>query len=557
MNILFLNAGRRCELIEAFHKALRKSCHGGKLFATDIDELAPALFKVDHAEIFPHSSSQEFLDSLISFCQKHQIDLVIPTIDPDLEALAKLLPELKKSIPQTKFLLSPAKTINICRDKHKSRNKFKELGLLVPNQVTPSKKTSFPLFVKPAAGSAGIGAQLIRDDEELQNAIHHQPNLIIEEYIDGPEYTVDVLCDFDSNPLIAVARRRIKIRSGEVNQGIIDMDPEILRLAKTAAEGFSCQGPVTVQFKKNSKGQFVAIELNARMGGGLPLSIAAGADWPSYIINLVKGQQPCLCHNIKNGLIMSRYDQSEFFQKPNFPYTQPNLKLQEPNIDWSRIKGVIFDLDDTLFPERQFVFSGYHAVALKVMEDYGIEIETELQQLFNTGKRGDLFSEVLKNQGIQVDEKYILTLVECYRTHTPSIQPFVDVKPILEHLKSKNIKLGLITDGWSNVQSNKFEALDIKHYFESVIFTDSLGGKKFWKPSNIPYQLTLENFDLEAENILFIGDNPLKDFLACNQLGIPSLRIRRPLTEHFYKEPETPEYAPTFEINSLMEIKFS
>lgn len=557
MNILFLNAGRRCELIDAFRGAL-KHVGGGKIFASDITEYAPALYRADKVVILPHSSNSRFVKELSQFLNENDIELLIPTIDPDLVNLDKHREELKKLAPNTRLLLSPSDTIKYCRDKRLTKEKFRGSNIPVANDIDLDDidKINYPVFVRPPSGSAGQGARIITDAASLKNALESDAELMVEEYIEGPEYTVDVLCDFKGKALIAVSRRRIRVRAGEVSQGIIELDDTLCETAKKAAENFGCHGPVTIQFKKDPKNRYIAIELNARMGGGLPLTIAAGGDWPAYILNLVQGTPPNVNKKIIDHMIMTRYDSSEFIVQTSFQHTDRRAPAEKLSSIWKTEQppqSLIFDLDDTLFPEKDFVFSAYRAVAEKVWDDHKIEIEADLKKLFNSGRRGDLFTKVLKGKHISFDESYILTLVDLYRKHTPLIHPYVDYHTLPE-LRKKGFKLGLLTDGWKHVQQNKIDALKIAPYFDAILLSDTLGGPEFWKPSTAPYIKVCEKLGVSPDSAVYIGDNPVKDFSGARKLGMKTIRIRRPGTEHEYEEPVDDGAAPDAEISSLEEL---
>ncbi len=548
MNILFLNVGRRCELVEAFKKSLCER-NGGLIYGSDISINAPGLYSVNHSVILPHSSSSEFIDVVSSFCIEKKIDLLIPTIDPDLVFLDKYRDELKDRCPDLRLLLSPSFTIQHSRDKRLSRLLFKKLGAHVPQSISKMPpQMKFPVFVKPFNGSAGIGAQVVSTYDEFITLVNQNSSLMIEEVIHGPEYTVDVLCDFKGRPLFSVARKRIKVRGGEVCQGVIERNEILEELAKNLAAGFNCQGPVTLQFRSPEQGQFVAMELNARMGGGLPLTIAGGASWPGWILDLCNDAPPNINVTVTDKLLMTRYDSSFFIKESEVNSNQEKTKYL------TDIKGIIVDMDDTLYPERDFVFSGYRAVSQHVFDDSGIEIESRLRMLFNAGMRGDLFSNVLRHYKLEFDENYILKLVWIYRTHIPFIRPFIDIQA-LKQLRNNGILLGLLSDGWLSVQQNKLDALGIKKLFTSVVFSDALGGRKFWKPSLGPYALSLRNLNLKAAEVIYIGDNPKKDFSGANKLGIKTVRIRRNGSEYEKFEAVDEKNKPLLEIESLSELR--
>jgi len=315
MNLLFLNVGRRCELVERFREALRVR-GGGTIWGSDIDPKAPALQLVDRAKIFPHGDTDEFPPFLCSFCNEHGIDLVIPSIDPDLRRLDSMRDGFERNVPDGSLLLPPSDVIQAAADKLESKRVFEAAGLQPPRTLSADEGSlSFPVFVRPRGGSGGEGARKVANQRQLEGILQESPNLIVEEFVDGSEFTVDVLSSPEKEALIALPRKRIRVRGGEAQISLLERNSSLEAHAKTAAEEFGATGPTTIQFIKGRGGDFVPIELNARMGGGLPLSIAAGADWPGWILDLVLGQSISTGEPIADGIVMSRYDQSVFLTK--------------------------------------------------------------------------------------------------------------------------------------------------------------------------------------------------------------------------------------------------
>ncbi len=538
VNVLFLNVGRRCELVDAFRRALNAR-GGGRVHGSDVTDRAPALHKVDDAHILPHGSSPDFVAALCHLCIEEGIDLVIPTIDPDLEFLAHHRAEIERRCPTLRLLVSPSEVITLCRDKRLSRNRFASLGAEVPQAVDPHDPAlEFPIFMKPPSGSASEGIHLIRDRAELAIYGREYPDAMFEKVVEGPEYTVDVLCDFVGRALVAMPRKRLKVRAGEVTQGIIERNADLEALAMRLAEGFGCQGPVTLQFRATPR--FVAMEINARMGGGLPLSIAAGADWPGWILDLCTGKRPNLDTPIRDGMLVLRYDASVFVHTK-----APKPAAPEP---LGPIKAVIFDLDDTLYPERDFVYGGYRAVAERVFLDHGVDIEAALRSQFESGTRHNVFGLAL--QGIGVDEDYVRELVSVYRMHEPALRPYIGIA-VLPRMRAAGYKLGLLTDGITAVQRNKVVSLGIERLFDAIVYSHELGGRDTWKPSPLPYQQCLATLGVMPGEAVYVADNPSKDFRGARTLGIKTIRIRHPGSEHTDTEPDTLADAPNCEIGSL------
>ena len=543
MNILFLNVGRRCELVKEFKKILPRFHGGGLIFGSDINPLAPALKKVDRAVIFPHSSTEEFEGLFVSFCKKNSIGLVIPTIDPDLKFLSQKLESYKKSLPNTLILVSSPEVVALTEDKRKTKEFFRSHGSVVPNYLDPENVVDFPVFIKPAAGSAGEGAMKILGSDELKAQLSALKDPMLEELIQGPEYTVDVFCDQSFKARLAIPRKRIAVRGGEVSRGVIERNEELEKQAKKLAEALNVNVPVTIQFRKRDA-DFVAMEVNARMGGGLPLTIAAGANWPLWILQMAHGDRPLCEDRVQDGLIVSRYDESVFI---------PPEKKPDVPIEFDSLKLLIFDMDDTLYAERDFVFSAYRVVSEYVLEKFNVFIEDELKRRFIEGQRGDLFSVVLNDLGVEFTENDIKTIVNIYRSHKPVICPYSDTK-VISDLKAAGFQIGLITDGWSSVQKNKWQALKLESSFDHVVFTDDFG-LEFWKPSLKPFEHICKLAGVGFEEAVYVADNPLKDFKAPNELGMRSIRIKRFDGEHSQVSCLKPEDKAEAEIKTLLELK--
>jgi carbamoyl-phosphate synthase large subunit len=526
MNLLFLNVGRRCELVAAFGRALVQASPG-LVWGSDPNPEAPALAQVDRVAALPAAiDTPEFLRALADFLVREHIDLIIPTIDPDLLRLDAWRDELRRLAPATRLLLSPSRAIQIARDKRKSRAAFAELGAEVPKEVDPgARNIAFPIFVKPAAGSASQGARRIESAAQLQEALRSTADPMFEELVTGPEVTVDVLMDFAGMALKAVPRRRIQVRGGEMTRGVIARDAALEGLALRLAHGLGCTGPVTLQFRNPTPDRWIAMELNARMGGGLPLTVAAGGDWPRWVLELCVGRTPDLSRPLLDGLRMSRFDSSVFI---------PPLEAL-PSL-WAAVRPLprllILDLDDTLYPEADFVGSGHRAAALAVWRDHRIDIEPELRRRFAAGQRGDTLTAALQTLNVPFSPGYVeRVLVPAYREHTPQISPHVDARPVLTELRARGHVLALLSDGWAAVQRGKLAALGLADLFAAVMFTDELG-RDAWKPSTRGFEALLQQLGIEAQDAVYIADNPAKDFLGPHRLGMQSIRIMRPGGEH-------------------------
>lgn len=180
--------------------------------------------------------------------------------------------------------------------------------------------------------------------------------------------------------------------------------------------------------------------------------------------------------------------------------------------------AVIFDLDDTLYPEKDYVRSGYKKVADMLHRP---EFAAEMWAVFERG--GKAIDEVLEKNGLS---DYKNEALNTYRLQNPDIRLYDGVAEMLERLKKSGKKLGIITDGRPEGQRAKLKALDVQ--VDVVIITDELGGIAFRKPNQKAFEIMQEKMDIPYEKMVYIGDNARKDFVAPQQLGMGCIWYRNP-----------------------------
>jgi putative hydrolase of the HAD superfamily len=201
----------------------------------------------------------------------------------------------------------------------------------------------------------------------------------------------------------------------------------------------------------------------------------------------------------------------------------------------------VFDIDDTLYLERDYVRSGFKAVGRWAAKRIHVEDFAErCWSSFLSGQRGSIFDEVLREFGKQPTAELVSTLVEVYRTHTPTIALAADASEALGSI-SRTASIAVVSDGPAVSQSRKVKALGLGSFTSSIILTEILG-TEFRKPH--PRAFELVSRCLPASVYLYIADNPLKDFAAPKQLGWITVRVRRPGGLHCAVENTeiTPDY---------------
>ena len=320
--ILFTGVGRRVELVQAFREAAFVLGKDLKIYGADLDLTAPALVFCDAVRQTVRMRDAGYIDNLLQICQDDSIDLIIPTIDTDLLVLSEN--EGKFETIGTQVLISAPDKIRICRDKNLTSQFFIDCGLKAPltvNNIDDWKKQggTYPAFIKPKDGSSSINAFKVKNEDELRfyaNKIG-EDNYIIQPFISGQEYTIDIFCDFDGEPIYITPRKRLQVRSGEVLKTQICLDETLIEESQKLCSAFKPCGPLAVQAIRDEDGVDWFIEINPRFGGGSPLSMKAGAKSAEAILRLLDGEKVTTQSNfdryrnqIDNGVTYSRFDQS-------------------------------------------------------------------------------------------------------------------------------------------------------------------------------------------------------------------------------------------------------
>ena len=497
MNILFTGVGRRIELLQAFNNAALVLNKNLKIFGADMAGTAPALSYCDYVRKVVAMNDIRYIDNLVQICVNDHIDLLIPTIDTDLLVLS----ENKKIFETigTTVMISTPEMIRICRDKNNTSQFFVNCGLHAPMPVNDWReyKGGYPAFIKPKDGSSSINAFKVKDVKELEIYAGQIEDYIVQPFVEGREYTIDIFCDWDGEPVSIVPRERMQVRAGEVLKTRIVMDPVMVTEAKTLCKAFKPCGPMTVQLIRDEKGVDWFIEINPRFGGGAPLSMKAGARSAEAILKMFDGEPVEYCIDVADHAVYSRFDQSVCIKEGK-----------------NEIKGVIFDLDDTLYGEKEYIRSGYKAVSNFLGGGY----EEKLWGYFEANKPA--IDELLKEIGNLKIKDDVLAI---YRSHKPEIHFYEGVEELLVELHKKGIKIGIITDGRPKGQRNKIEALGLEELVDDIVITDELGGTQFRKPCDIAFRILQNRWRLPASEMIYVADNPEKDFQAPQQLGMKSV----------------------------------
>lgn len=317
LRVLFTCVGRRVELIDAFRRAATALGVALEIHGADATRMAPAMHHVDKTHLTPDIKSGKYIDALRAIVRRDRIRLLVPLIDSELHVVAEAADSLAKL--GCLALISDSSVIRTCRDKLATYAALTEQGIDTPatwtwREAVRRKRHTFPYFLKPRAGSAAMGNYVVRNARELEVFGKLVKDAIVQEFVEGVEYTLDVYTGLDGVPRCVVPRKRLEVRSGEVSKGVVVKDEAIMAVGRRVAEMLGhCRGVITVQCIVARRRRIRVIEINPRFGGGVPLAIHAGADFPKWILSELTGRTPRISPTgFRDDVAMLRFDQSVF-----------------------------------------------------------------------------------------------------------------------------------------------------------------------------------------------------------------------------------------------------
>lgn len=308
MNVLISSAGRRTSLTRAFMEAVGNT---GKVIAVDADVLAPALAVAAEGATAPRLDDPRFVDAILRLCDEHDIRLIVPTIDTELPVYATHRDRFEER--GIKPLVSGLDLIEVTSSKRRTEEVFGSRGVMTPrswpiSEIGDGADLPDRVFVKPDRGSASAHTHdLSRRD--LQYVLGTVPDPIVQEKIDAIELTVDALLDLEGTPIHVVPRIRLKTIGGESVQGVTMPDEPVrewLLQVLGVVGDLGGWGPMTIQMFLTTPAPTL-VEVNPRFGGGFPLAYEAGARYPQWLLQMLKGEvvRPRL-GEYRRGLFMTR-----------------------------------------------------------------------------------------------------------------------------------------------------------------------------------------------------------------------------------------------------------
>ena len=317
MNILILSAGTRNKIVQYFVKTLDGT---GKVIATDMSNLAPAIYEADKYYIVPKMTAPEYLDVVLDICKKEEITGVLSLIDPELSLLAENREKFEAI--GTTVIGSSYALCEMSLDKFQMYRWLETHGYRCAKSYMDKEAffadvdagvITYPVFVKPARGSASISISKVYDRETVELLFAHEDGLMIQEFLDGQEIGADVYIDMVSHEVVSIfTKKKLKMRAGETDKAVSFKDEKLFALIERFVKDAGYNGQIDIDiFDVN--GEYYISEVNPRFGGGYPHAFESGADHMKLIVKNLEGNaNACTIGEYKDGVYMMKYNEVMF-----------------------------------------------------------------------------------------------------------------------------------------------------------------------------------------------------------------------------------------------------
>ncbi len=313
MNVLILSAGTRNKVVRYFKEAFKGK---GKIIATDMSEIAPAVYEADKFYKVPRMTEDGYIDVIFDICRKENIKAVLTLIDPELSLLAAnkdKFDELGVTVIGSEYELCER-----CLDKWQMFKWLEERGYNCAKSYMDKEefykdvsegKIDFPVFVKPACGSASISISKVYDRETLDTLCSHGEGLMIQEFLQGQEIGADCYIDMISGETVSIfTKKKIVMRAGETDKAVSFKDERLFALIEKFISESGFRGQIDIDiFEVN--GDYYISEVNPRFGGGYPHAYECGCDHMTLIRNNLEG--------IANKKNIGQYEDDVYMMKYN------------------------------------------------------------------------------------------------------------------------------------------------------------------------------------------------------------------------------------------------
>ena len=310
MNILILSCGTRNKVVQYFKRAVGTQ---GTVVATDMQVTAPALYEADKQYIVPRMTESGYIDIILEICCKENIKGILSLIDPELSLLAEHVEKFKKC--GVTVIGSSFKLCEMSLDKYKmylwlKAHNYKCADSFMNFVDFEKSNINYPVFVKPAKGSASIAISKAEDERTARFLFEQKDGMMIQEYLQGQEIGADVYIDMISGEVVSIfTKKKLVMRAGETDKAESLKDDKLFSLIEKFVKEAGYRGQIDIDIFENN-GEYYISEVNPRFGGGYPHAYECGVDHMKMIVQNLKGNvNPKNIGSYETGIYMMKYNE--------------------------------------------------------------------------------------------------------------------------------------------------------------------------------------------------------------------------------------------------------
>lgn len=314
MNILILSSGTRNKIVQYFKAAL---AGGGNVICTDMSNVAPSIYEADKYYTVPRMTAPGYIDVILDICKKERIDGVLSLIDPELSLLAQNADRFAQV--GTTVIGSTYALCEMSLDKYQMYQWLTAHGYRCAKSYMDKEafyadaeagRIQYPVFVKPARGSASLAIYKVYDKETIELLFAHSDGLMIQEFLDGQEIGADVYIDMLSHEVVSIfTKKKLLMRAGETDKAVSFRDEALFTLIQQFVREAGFLGQIDIDIFQVD-GEYYISEVNPRFGGGYPHAYECGCDHMSLILNNLQGisNEPRI-GSYEEGICMMKYNE--------------------------------------------------------------------------------------------------------------------------------------------------------------------------------------------------------------------------------------------------------
>lgn len=521
IKILFSSIGDQVEFIDTFRYAAGKLGVKVTFVGCDHSLEAPALYRCHKHYQVPEPGEEGYVTTLLNICKKEKIGLIIPRTEKDVFILAQRIDEFEAI--GTNVLIANEELAVLCSNKRWTGHFFEECGLNYPKIVSnvDDYDQGYPaMFAALDAMDNLKQSIMVQDEKELRFNASKYDNYTIRPFLKGKMYEIDVFCNPDGSPVFITPRAKEEVEGKESARYRVVRDHKIVEEVEKIIQKLKPCGWMTVfMLREEHTQEDFFIRMEPWYHQGSTVSIKAGADAPLATLSMMLGEpMDYKADAADDNVIFTRFEKSVCLNTREEPIVEIHDFKDLYHLD-EGIGSVLFDLDDTLYSEKDYIRSSF-----RVVEKLVPQIDHIFNKLCAALEKGQPPLETVLKEADMYSEELLLRCREAIRDHKPEISLYEGVKELFFELHTQKRSIGILIDGTPKVQRAKIEALGLDKMADEILITDELAGHgnvmEFRKPNDLPFLIMRKRLEVPCRNMAFVGDDVEKDFIAPRGLGM-------------------------------------